>query len=150
MKRKIKRANEIWYRVTEPEELFFYALYKFNAYWAVGSVERSAANKVHRALNIKLHNYKIELSTDHLKHFLYSHFDEKRIDQRDVCFDDIKEIGNIINLFSSVDFGNKQDTLIFRRKKPDGIFELVVTIDEDKKILSGKSFRIKNQSCRMS
>ena len=149
MKRKVKRANELWYKVSETEELFFYALYGFNAYWAVGNVERSAANKIHRTLKIKLHDYKIELSSNHLKHFLYSHFDEKRKDQRDVCFEDIKKIGEVINLFSSVDFGNKQNTLIFRKRNPDGIFELVVTIDESKKILSGKSFRIKNLSCRM-
>lgn len=144
MKRKVRRANETWYRVTEPEELFFYALYGFNAYWAVGEINRTAANKIHHSLKIRLHDYKIELNTRHLKHFLYSHFDEKRKDQRDITFQDITRIGDVINLFSSVDFGNKQDSLVFTKKNPDGIFELVVTIDEAKETLSGKSFRIKN------
>ncbi len=35
MKRKVKLANELWYKVSEPEELFFYALYNFKAYWAI-------------------------------------------------------------------------------------------------------------------
>ena len=63
MKRKVRRANETWYRVTEPEELFFYALYGFNAYWAVGEINRTAANKIHHSLKIRLHDYKIELNT---------------------------------------------------------------------------------------
>lgn len=144
MKRKIKRANEIWYRVTEPEELFFYALYKFNAYWAVGNVHKRAANKIKSLIGYNFDGYKIELNTNHLKHFLYSHFDEKRKNQRDITFQDITKIGDVINLFSSVDYGNRNDTLIFTKEIPDGTFELVVTIDESTKTLSGKSFRIKN------
>ncbi|MCR4559720.1 MAG: hypothetical protein K5685_06540 [Bacteroidales bacterium] len=107
-------------------------------------MNKRASNKIENITGLDFDGYKIELNTNHLKHFLYSHFKEKRKDQREITFQDITKIGNVINMFSSVDFGNKKDTLIFTKKYPDGIFELVVTIDEKKKTLSGKSFRIKN------
>ena len=75
--------------------------------------------------------------------FLNSHFDEKRKDQRDITFQDIKKLNSVINTLSGVEFGNKPNTLVFTKKNPDGLFELVVTIDETKKRLTGKSFRIK-------
>ena len=37
------------------------------------------------------------LDSTHLKHFLYSHFNEKRNNQRDVHFEDIENMNDLIN-----------------------------------------------------
>lgn len=140
---RVKYCNELWYRVTELAELFFYTLYGFKAYWIAGKVDSRTANLIKGELGISIKDFSIELKSDDLNHFLYSHFNETRNNQRGIHFKDINELPNVVNGFSNVDFGNKPDTLLFEKTFPTGLFQLVVEINYTKKKLVGKSFRIK-------
>ena len=140
---RVKYCNELWYRVTELAELFFYTLYGFKAYWVAGKVGGRTANLIKECLGISIKGFSIELKGDDLKHFLYSHFNETQNDQREIHFNDINKLPNVVNGFSNVDFGNKPNTLLFEKTFPTGIFQLVVEINYTKKKLVGKSFRIK-------
>ena len=51
--RRIHKGSELWYRVTELEELFFYTLYKFRAYWVIGKIQNRCANRIKNSLGNK-------------------------------------------------------------------------------------------------
>lgn len=126
-------------------ELFFYAFYGWKAVWQVGVVNDKTVRKLKNDLNIDLSNYSIELRSDGLIHFLESHLTEKQKQQRDIRFDDIQRVSEIVNFYTSVKIENTigKNRLLFERKRPDGIFQLVMEIHNRKKTLSGVSFRIK-------
>lgn len=137
------RKTKNGYRVTNLEDLFFYALYRVEAYWAVGIVDTHTSTRVKRKYGIDIENYKIILRDSELKHFLYSHYHELDSDQRGIHFDDIKELGKMINKYSFVYEGNKPNTLMFERRYGKSTFQLVVIVDNKQKALLGLSFRIK-------
>lgn len=140
---KVRRANKIYWQVYKLEELFFYALYKFRAFWVAALVFDGTAKRIKTAFNINIRRYSIELNTDYLIHFLNSHFAETRKNQRGIHFSDVNKIAEVVNNFDFVERGNTEDTFLFKKQFPDGLFELVVFIDHSKKRISGKSFRIK-------
>lgn len=125
------------------EDLFFYALYHIEAYWEVGEISNYTANRIKQSYNINLKGYKIMLSSSELVHFLNSHFSEKWIGQKCINSNDIKDILSVINNHVRLYIGNKNNTLLFEKKNPNNLCQLVVVIDERKKRLLGKSFRIK-------
>lgn len=131
------------FKAKELGELFFYALYKCKSRWIVDELTEKTIRKIQNDLKINLKNYKIEIHSDYLIHFLNSHFSETRKNQRSIRFSDIEKIGNVVNHYTTVILGNKDNTLLFKKNNPDGIFEFVVFVDDKKKILSGRSFRIK-------
>jgi hypothetical protein len=142
--RRIHKENTIWYRVTEVEDLFFYTLYKFKAYWVIGKIQNRSANRIKNTLNIDLKGYDLQLRSTELLHFLYSHFAETKANQRSIHFEDIKKLYHVINDFSFVSLGNKNNTILFETRFPNNLFQLVMDIDHQRKVLFGKSFRIKN------
>lgn len=142
--RRINKGSELWYRVTELEELFFYTLYKFRAYWVIGKIQNRCANRIKNDLHVNVKDYELQLRSTELLHFLYSHFAETKAKQRSIHFEDIKKLYQVINEFSFVSLGNKPDTLLFETRFPNNLFQLVMDIDHQRKTLFGKSFRIKN------
>lgn len=142
--RKVKYERNIYWRVTELGELFFYALYGFKAYWAIGIIQPMCATKIKQQIGINLSNYDIKLRTDELIHFLYSHFTETNKKQRGIHFNDIEKLYEVVNYFNEIKLGNRPDTLLFIKNYPNNdSFELVIEINNAKKTLLGKSFRIK-------
>lgn len=125
------------------EDLFFYTLYRVDAIWIVGNVSNYSANRIKNNIGIDLKGYKLCLKSSELLHFLNSHFHEKWIGQRSIKFNDINAILDVINNHLTCNVGNKPETLLFQMRNRRELFELVVTVDDNKKRLYGKSFRIK-------
>lgn len=130
------------YHANELGELFLYALYNAKAVWNVTKVDAKAVRKLRNDINEDFSGYALRLHSDYMIHFLNSHFYEKRPDHRSITFADIEKIGEIVNGYKTVEFGNRPDTLKFRKYRVDGIFELVVKIDRKGKAFTGLSFRI--------
>ena len=147
-KRKSKNEKKpkrgLLYKSSSLGELYFCALYKINSIWKAGEISSSAANKIYESTGILVDKYKICLTSGSLRHFLSRHFDEKAPDQRGIHFDDLFEIENVINNFTSVEIGNTGLRLLFKKKYPNKeLLYLVMEINKAKKILAGVSFWIK-------
>ena len=122
----------------------FATLYGFNAYWAVCKVERRAANRVKSLLGISIMDYDVVLKGNYLVHFYNSHFgsQERRAAHRPIHIDDIRQLPVVINSFTNISYGNRDNTLLFERNYPGCRFQLVVEVDHQRKRLSGISFRV--------
>lgn len=131
------------YKAREVGELFFYALYKCTANWHVCKLHARTVRKLLNDLKTDYTDYTLNLRSSELIHFLNSHFNEKRSDQRSITFKDIEKIGDVVNYYTRVSLGNRPRTIVFERENPDGCFVLVCTIEAQAKRLSGLSFRIK-------
>lgn len=143
MAKTVVRENRIWRRTTELEELFFYTLYMFRAYWVAGKVNDRTARRIKTLTGVSVAGFEVHLESGYLKHFLYSHFHEKSGRQRDITFDDVNQLLRMVNSFTYVELGNEPNTLLFVTNFPNGTFELAVGINDTKKYLFGKSLRIK-------
>ena len=129
--------------VNTPEDLFFYTLYKQTVTWGAGNVSECCGKRLLKVFKIDFTGYSIEVSSQYLLHFYYRHFEETRSNQRNISFNDIKRIPNIINHYTTVVQGNKPNSLLFRKKYPDGVVEFVVQYDKRTRTLSGNSLRVK-------
>lgn len=141
--RKVMMDNLIQWKVYCLEDLFFYSLYNFNAYFDVTVIsDKKSINKILNCTNYDLTGYKLRLTSNYLKHFYGRHFNEKDRSQRSFRFQDLKKLGDIVTncwTASNVDI----DTILFEKRFPTGTFQLVVEVNDKKKVLIGKSFRIK-------
>lgn len=138
------------YRAVELEELFFYTLYNFEAYWDIGRVSNDAAAFIWMRTGYKVRNYRICLHSSELKHILARHFFETNQKQRDVCFEDMKQFDVVVNQFSTVSIGNKVNTLVFSKElnTPSNASEkmiLVADMDFYRKMLLVKTCWIKRK-----
>ena len=143
MIKRIKQANEYYYNVSDLEDVFFYTLYSFKAFWIAGVVSERMQKKIKNELGINVKGYKIEINGNALRHIFYRHFNEKRKNQRNISIKDLKKVLSIVNQSQEISFGNGLDRILFKKQFPDGLYHFVVTVDNKKKILSGKSFWIK-------
>ena len=141
--RTIKRENERWKKVDTLEDVFFYTLYNFKAYWIAGEVNDRVAKKIKRELAINVHRYKIEINGDSMKHFFYRHFSEKTHGQRDIRVEDIKKVLDVVNQTNDIKLGNGANRILFKTRFPNGLFHFVVEIDNKRKLMLGKAFWIK-------
>lgn len=143
MKAIHNRENEKWIKVDALEDVFFYTLYKFNAYWIAGEVSERIAKRIYRDLDVNVHGYKIEINGKGMKHFFSEHFNEKIRGQRKISVQDIKMVLEVVNNASEITFGNNMNRLLFITRFPNGLFHFVVEINEKRKTLLGKAFWIK-------
>ena len=129
------------YKSVELEELFFYTLYNFTAYWEIGRVSEQAGKLISRSTGYNVKNYHIRLHNNELKHILARHFFETSRNQRDVCFEDMKEMGFVVNQSTEVKKGNRANTLVFAKRYPgkNETYIFVVSIDITHKTLWGKN-----------
>lgn len=141
--RTIKRENEKWKKVEELEDVFFYTLYKFNAYWIAGEISERSSKRVLRELNINIRGYKIEINGTSMKHFFFEHFHEKNKGQRNISVNDLKKVLDVVNNSNDISFGNEMNRILFKTRFPNGLFHFVVEINEKRKTLLGKAFWIK-------
>lgn len=139
--RRVKYVNEIYWRVTEVKELFFYTLYKFHAYWDLGKIDAGASKRIKNLLGVDVAGYKVILRSNELLHFLYRHYNEKQYKQRNVKIQDIEQLSKVVNGFSYVE--NTGKSLLFKTHFPNNeLFVVAMEVDETNKRLLGKSFRI--------
>ena len=137
------KDNLKYWRVTELKELFFYTLYMFHAYWDMGTISHYAAKRIANTTRQNVAGYKIVLRSNDLKHFLYRHYAEKNSKQRDIKIQDIEQLPKVINNLSFVEL-QEDNTLYIETQFPNNeLFVTAIKIDHDKKLLIGKSFRIK-------
>lgn len=139
----IQRENERWKKVDSLEDVFFYSLYNFKAYWIAGEVNDRVAKMIKRELSINVHRYKIEINGDSMKHFFYRHFSETIAGQRNIRVDDIKKVLDVINRTNDIRLGNEENRILFKTRFPNGLFHFVVEVDNKRKIMLGKAFWIK-------
>lgn len=122
--------------------MFLYTIYKVNAVWNVCKVSDKTARKLKNDTKEDYSGYVLKLESGYMVHFLNSHFYEKQKDHRSITFDDIARIGEVVNEYKCVSEGNRPNTLVFRKFTGNGIFELVVLVNDKEKTFSGLSFRI--------
>ena len=138
-----KKDNQKYWRVTELKELFFYTLYGWLAYWDMNVINPYTARRIKQQTKIDVTNYKLQLRSDELKHLLYRHFVESNVKQRGITIQDIEKLPEVVNRFTSV-IPQENDTLLFETRFPNNeTFILVMEIKHNKRLLLGKSFRIK-------
>lgn len=144
-KKKICALGARWQAVQDPGKLFFYALYKVPAAWTLGEISQRAANRIEHHTGISVKGYKVLILSSYLVHFYNSHFgeSEKNKKVKSIDFDDIKEIPNVINNFTTAEISTdgKEDSVILKRRTPKGMLSLVVVINRALRRLSGVSFR---------
>lgn len=135
------------YKAVELEELFFYTLYNFSAYWEIGKLSNRAAELIYRATGYNVKNYHIRLHNNELKHILARHFFENNRAQRNVCFEDMKDMGFVVNQSTEVKRGNKANTLLFAKQYPlkNETYIFVVSVDTPRKTLWGKTFWVRGK-----
>lgn len=141
--RKVLMDKQIQWKVYCLEDLFFYSLYDFKAYWDVIVLsDKKAIRKILNGTGYDLSGYKLRITSNYLKHFYSRHFNEKDRTQRSFHFNDLKKLGEVVNnCWTANNIG--VDSILFEKRFPTGIFQLVVEINDAKKLLVGKSFRIK-------
>ena len=99
-----------------------------------------------RLINENLNGYSIGLTSDGLTHFLNRHFDETTELAKGnlgIHFADIQNIFDYVRTYTSVSYGNKQNTIFFKKRASHKTYEMVFEIDRVNKVLWGKSFRIR-------
>ena len=115
----------------------------FHAYWDMGTISHYAAKRIANTTRQNVAGYKIVLRSNDLKHFLYRHYAEKNSKQRDIKIQDIEQLPKVINNLSFVEL-QEDNTLYIETQFPNNkLFVTAIKIDHDKKLLIGKSFRIK-------
>ncbi len=143
--RNVRMEHERWHRVTEPDELFFYTLYGFRTYWALGKISDRAANRVKDKTGIDVRGYDVIIKSSRLVHFYNSHYrsQERSPKNRPITFDDVRLIPVLVNSFSWVgaSTGKDCDSLLFQRRTPKGCVEIAMEIDYSARRLSGMSLR---------
>ena len=138
------------YKAVELEELFFYTLYNFSAYWEIGKLSQQAADKIAPIIGRNIAGYTIRLYNSELKHILARHFFETNKNQRNVCFEDMKKFDVVVNQYSTVSIGKKASTLVFSKMLLNLSYLsekmiLVADIDHKRKILLVKTCWIKQR-----
>ncbi len=135
------------YRSIELEELFFYTLYNFNAYWEIGTVSSEVACRISNRTGYDTNQYSIRLYNTELKHILARHFFETNQAQRNVCFEDMKKFDVIINQPTTISNGNKENSIVFTKYLSfvNEQVVLVAEIDRRKKIMLVKTCWIKRK-----
>ncbi len=132
-------------KATNLEELFFYALYGWNAYLDFGFIPKSIANNTYKLTGYKVFGYKLRLNTSGLKHILSRHMFEKSSDQRALTIDDITNISTVLKHCTVIRRGNKPNSIVYEKHFPNTkeTHVFVVEIDALRCLVLGKSYWIK-------
>ena len=69
-----KERGKKRYRVSEIEDLFFYTLYNFRAYWVAGEIHNKVSRRIKQMCKINVDKYIVELHSEDLIHIFYRHF----------------------------------------------------------------------------
>ena len=132
-------------KATNLEELFFYALYGWNAHIDFGFIPKVIANNTFKQTGYKVFGYKLLLNTSGLKHILSRHMFEKSSDQRALTIEDISNISSILKHCTLIRRGNKPDSIVYEKHFPNTkeTHVFVVEIDPLHRLVLGKSYWIK-------
>ena len=128
-------------------DLTLCAINGIEAYYIYGQIGVRLAGAI--SVSLKGENfagYSIGLSSSGLAHYLNSHFNETAELAKGnlgIHFTDIQNIFDYVRTYTSVSYGNKTDTVYFKKRASHKTYEMVFVIDRTNKILWGKSFRIK-------
>lgn len=130
------------YPASELGELLLYTIYNVKAVWKVCVLNTKTVRKLKGDLKEDFTGYSLTLHSDYMVHFLNRHFYEKQPDHRSITWNDIEQIGDVVNGYKTAEEGNRDNTIVFRKYAGSGVFELVVEINRKEKRLEGRSFRI--------
>ena len=136
-----KERGKKRYRVSEIEDLFFYTLYNFRAYWVAGEIHNKVSRRIKQMCKINVYKYIVELHSEDLIHIFYRHFHDSDVRQKNISVNDVKKILDLINYCDSVEMSDL-DHLKFKKRFPNGSYTFIVTIDNENKRLLGKTFWI--------
>ena len=136
-------------KVDNVADLMLCAIYAYKAYWDMGTVTPRTAKRILQQTGRDVSNYRIVLRDNELKHFYYRHYSEKQHGQRGFTFNDLQKLPAVLGSMARANPEPGNAIRIKTQFPHNEIFELIVIIDDAKRILYGKSFRIKTWPSRV-